>query len=192
MKLSLVTAATELPVSVAEMKDRSRISTSSEDALIAEMLEEATRAAEEYTWSRFISQTWDAYCDRFADLKNGLPYPPASSVTSVTYVDTDGDTQTVSTDTWELGEEMGIGVVRLKYDQSWPTDVRSHSDAVIVRLICGYGAASAVPQGIKAAIILHAGAAYECREQFDSPRAFCNLLGPYSYRSFRPPFWGNA
>jgi len=192
MKLSLVTDATEELVSAAEVKDRSRISTSSEDALIAEMITEATHAAEAYTWSKFVSRTYDAYYDTFADLRHGLPFPPLSSVTSVSYIDTDGDTQTVSTDIWEAGEELGVGLIRLKVDQYWPTDVRSHPDSVIVRFVCGYGTAADVPRRIKSAVILHVGLAYACREYFEVPPAFRALLGPYSYRTCMPPFWSAA
>lgn len=192
MKLTVTTAAAEEPVTVAEMKSRSRITTSSEDPLIAEMLVDARQAAENATWSRFVSETLDAYYDTFAQLRNCLPFPPYSSVTSVKYVDTDGDTQTVAETVWEAGEELGVGVVRLKYEQQWPTDVRSHPDSVIVRCVCGYGDAADVPQSIRSAIILHAANAYECRENAEVPAAFRRLLGPYSYSSFRPPFWGDA
>ena len=192
MDLKLVTDPTSIaePVGVPEFKSASRITTSSEDAYIATLLTAALEEAEPYTWSAFCERTCDAYYDDFAQLQHLLPYPPLSSVTSVSYIDTDGETQTVSTDVWESAKKLGVGLVRLKHDQSWPTDVQSHADVVIVRFVCGYGAASAVPQDIKQAIIVHAQAVYFHRDEHVVPPAFYRKLSKHSYRSFKPPFWG--
>lgn len=194
MKLELTTAATEEPVDPGELTMRARISTSSEGSMLTDMLAEARDAAELHTGSRFITQTWTAYYDRFADLVHGLPFAPVVSITSLTYVDTDGDTQTVASSVYELGPKYGIGRVRLKYDQVWPTDVRLHEDVVIVKAVYGYGAKAAVPLPIKAAIIVHAANAYAHRDEGDAttPKAFCNLLARHNYTSYRPKFWKAA
>lgn len=189
MKLELDTAATVEPITPDDVKARSRITTSSEDALLAELIIEARQAAENVAWSRFITQTWDAYYDNFAQLSRRLPYPPLSSVSSVKYTDTDGVLQTVSTDIWEVGDELGVGIVRLKVDQQWPVDVRSHPDSVVVQFVCGYGDPSDVPLSIKAAIVLHVLAAYYHRDEMEIPKAFRQFLAPYSFQSYRPPFW---
>ena len=194
MKLEVDTAATEEPVTPAEVKARSRITTSSEDGLLSDMIVAARQAAESATWSRFITQTHDAYYDNFAQLSRRLPYPPLASVSSVKYIDTDGTLQTVSTDTWEVGREVDIGIVRLKVDQSWPTDVRSHPDSVVVQFVCGYGGAADVPLSIKKAIVMYVQADYFHRDEMDVPKGFYRELelGGCSYRSFNPPFWGDA
>ena len=189
MKLELTTAATEEPVDPGELTMRARINTSSEGSMLTEMLAEALDAAELHTGSRFITQTWTAYYDRFADLVHGLPFGPVSSITSLTYIDNDGDTQTVATSVYELGSQYGVGRVRLKFDQSWPTDVRLHEDVVIVKAVYGYGAKAAVPLSIKAAIILHAANAYDQRGEAVVPKAFYNLLARYNYSSYLPAFW---
>lgn len=192
MKLELFAAAGEEPVDVGELTMRARISTDSEGSMLTDMLAEALDAAELCTGSRFITQTWDAYYDRFADLVHGLPYSPAASITSLTYIDTDGDTQTVATSVYELAETYGVGVVRLKYEQVWPTDAQLHEDTVIVRYVCGYGDKAAVPLPIKAAIILHAANAYDQRGEAVVPKAFYNLLARYNYSSYLPAFWKAA
>lgn len=191
MKLDPVTAATEEPVTPAEVKAKTGITTSALDAIFADWIVEARQAAEAETWSVFCTQTHKAYYDNFAQLSRRLPYPPLSSVTSVKYTDTDGTLQTVSTDVWEVGDVLGIGIVRLKVDQQWPADVRSHPDSVVVEFVCGYGGASAVPQPIKEAIVLHVQAVHFKRDEMNSLRAFYNRLQPCSYRSFIPPFWGD-
>lgn len=193
MKLELFAAAGEEPVDVGELTMRARISTSSEGSMLTDMLTEALDAAELHTSSRFITQTWTAYYNRFADLVHGLPFAPVVSITSLTYVDSDGDTQTVATSVYELAEEYGgRGLVRLKYNQVWPTDARLHEDVVIVKAVYGYGGKAAVPLPIKAAIILHAANAYDQRGEAVVPKAFYNLLARYNYSSYLPAFWKAA
>jgi uncharacterized phiE125 gp8 family phage protein len=172
------------------MKVFARIDDSEEDSTLAKLLAAARALAEERTWSRFITQTHDAYYDNFAQLENLLPYPPLASVTSVTYVDVDGDTQTVSESIWEPGESIGVGMVRLEYGQTWPTDVRDHPDSVIVRFVCGYGEKSDVPEKIRQAIIVYATHLCDGRDESAEPAAFMGLLSEYSFRSFVPHYWG--
>jgi len=146
------------------------------------LIEAAEAAAEEYCGSKFVTQTWDQYFDRFA-AQLVLAFPPDGTVESVKYVDGDGDEQTLSTDVWEQGEVNGIGVVRLKHNQSWPSDIRNHPDSVIVRFTCGYGSANQVPRPIRQAIEIHAAHNFEYREgEKNVPLAFFRLLGPYVFR----------
>ena len=101
---------------------------------------------------RLINQTWTQFFDRFTDPLE-LRWPPLNSITSVKYTDTDGDQQTVSTDVYEAGENFGVGIVRRKFEQEWPTDVRLHPDSIEVAFVAGYGTAgSDVPSGIRHAI----------------------------------------
>ncbi len=93
-----------------------------------------------------------------------LHWAPASSITTVQYVDSDGDTQTLADSVYELGTKNGMGVLRLKYGQTWPT-TRSHEDVVIVTYKAGYGGEPAdVPQAIKDWIMTRAAWRYESRE----------------------------
>ena len=181
-KIVLQTGPAAVPVSAEDVRNHSRIDSHDEDDQLAALTAAAQTAAEEYTWSKFITQTWDQYFDSFTNILE-LRFPPAGTVAHVHYIDTDGVEQTLSTDVWEQGEVDGIGVVRRKFNQSWPTDVRSHPDSVIVRFSCGYGDADDVPQPIKQAIEIHAAHYYEFREGEENlPSAFKHLLGPFTYR----------
>lgn len=182
MKLELITAPTEDAVHIPDFLDHARFSDRHEDPQIKRLLQAAQKEAEEYLWQKLITQTWDEYFDAFANpLK--LSYPPLSSVTSVKYVDTDGVTQTLATSVWEAGDEDGIGTVRLAYNQSWPS-VRGHEDTVIVRFVCGYGGREDVPEQIRQAIRIHALHYFRHREGEPTPKAFYDLLRPYSARRF--------
>ena len=188
VKLSLVTAPTTRLVTAEELTVHSRIDIAEEDDYVEKLIDAAEAEAEEYTARKFLTQTWDQYCDGFTD-PLVLHFPPLSSVTSVTYIDADGDTQTLSTDVYETGSQLGSGVVRRKYDDNnvlrdWPTDVRTHEDVVIVRFVCGYGDPEDVDERIKQAIRLHATHYFRYREGQKMTDSWENLLSPFRVRGF--------
>lgn len=177
MKITLTTAPTDDAVGLQEMQDHSRVRTHDEDAVLQRLLKGAQRSAEGFLRRKLITQTWTQYFDGFDDPLE-LRFPPLSSVTSVTYLDTDGDEQTLATTVWEASEENGIGVVRRKYDQVWES-TRSHRDVVWVLFVCGYGDPEDVPEPIKSAIRIHAAHFFRNREGGEVPSAFFNLLRPF-------------
>ncbi len=183
-KLVLVTAPTILPVTPQNVIEHSRIGTHQEDQLLRTLIAEAQNAVEEITWRKLITQTWDEFFDAWENPLR-LQHSPVQSITSITYLDGDGATQTLSTDIYELGDDNGLGVVRKKYDQQWPT-IRSHEDVITVRHVCGYGAsADDVPVSFKSAIRLHAAHNYIHREgEMPLPEAFDDLLSIESARRY--------
>ena len=184
-KLVINTAAVEEPVTVAELMTHARIDSMDEAELLGQLLRDAREAAEGFCWAKFLQQTWDEYFDSFAS-PLVLTHQPVSSLTHVKYTDTGGTEQTLGTSVYELGEVNGKGVVRLKYDQTWPSGVRGHPDVVVVRYLCGYGdERHEVPHNVRAAIKIHAAHCYEFRElEKPIPDAFYRLLRPYSFREF--------
>ena len=56
------------------------------------------------------------------------------------------------------------GRVYLKWDKSWPSASLQVVNPIVVRFVAGYGAASAVPEPIRQAILLAIGSLYENRE----------------------------
>lgn len=187
VKVSINTAPVLRPVTVAEFKEWARIDHTDDDAtLIPRLLDEAIEAAEVFLWRKLITQTWDEYFDDFADpLK--LRYSPASSITSVTYYDSNQTLQTLATTVYELGELYNRSVVRRKYNQDWPTPL-DHEDMVIVRYVVGYGTTGAsVPAPIRDAICVHATWGYD-RQRGDIPLPFPSdfrdKLRPYSLRGW--------
>ena len=184
-KITLVTAPADRLITAADLRAHSRIDDSGEDEYLEQLIDSAVAVAQACTWRRFVTQTWDQSFDGFAN-PLCLRYPPLVSVTSVTYIDIAGDTQTLSTDIYEVGQVDGLDVVRLKNDQSWPT-TQAHADVVTVRTVVGYGDPADVPQDIKHAVRLHAASFYEHREgvilfgsaQSSIPESFYSLLFPY-------------
>lgn len=119
-----------------------------------------------YKVDGFPGQTWwsDPPCWHCGN-EILLPYPPLASVTSATYVDGTGATQTLNASTeYEVDTGSNPGRVRLRYGQSWPNTL-CHPQSVTITYVAGYGASDAdVPEAIKAAIRLLAAHLYENRE----------------------------
>lgn len=178
--ITLVTAADDRVITPSDLRTHSRIDDTAEDSYLEQLIDSATQAAESYTWRRFVTQTWDqsfnAFCDPLV-----LRYPPLVSVTSVTYIDGAGDTQTLSTDVYETGRVNGLDVVRRKYSQVWPT-TQAHADVVTVRMVVGYGDPDDVPEKIKDAVRVHADHHFKTRGGQVMPDGFYSLLYPFQVR----------
>lgn len=181
-KITLITAPANRLITAGDLRSQCRIDDTGEDESLEKLIDSAVDAAEKHTWRRFVTQTWDQYFDGFCN-PLVLRYPPMASVTSVTYIDIAGDTQTLSTDIYEVGQVDGIDVVRLKDDQSWPS-TQGHADVVIVRQVVGYGDPEDVPEEIKQAVRVHAAHHYWNREGQVMPGGFKSLLGPYQVQAY--------
>lgn len=151
----------------------------------------ARQWVESYTHRACITQIWDLKLDQFpeSDDRIILPKAPLSSVTSITYTDTAGVSQTWSASLYTViapsGPECAPGHIEPAYNEYYPS-TRSIPDAVTVRFTAGYGAASAVPAGIKSAMKLMIGHWYANREAVnignstsELPLAVASLLWPF-------------
>jgi len=174
--------ATE-PITTAEAKLHLRVDHSIDDALIDSMTAAAREWAEAATGRKCVTQTWLLKLDAFPS-EIRPPFPPLSSVTSIGYIDTAGVTQTLSASSYSVDTDSEPGRIVPAYGESWPS-TRGMSNAVTVTYVCGYGAASAVPDSIKAAIKLLLGNIYEHREDVvpvqmsNLPDGARHLLSPY-------------
>jgi uncharacterized phiE125 gp8 family phage protein len=157
------------PVSIVETKSQCRIDESEDDGLLAGYLLAARQHVEIYTGRALIQRTFDLKLDFCWPRCSGmleilLPKPPKVSVTSISYLDTDGATQVLSGSLYQLTERYGSGLIVPAYGQSWPS-VRWQHDAITVRYVAGYGAtASDVPEPIRQSIMLLAAHYYANRE----------------------------
>ena len=150
---ALVTAPTAEPVTVEEAKDHLRVTADSEDNYIRGLIKVARSRVETDTKRALVTQTWDEFFDGFPGTDTfELTLPPVASITSVTYLDGDGASQTLGTSVYELDGTQWPGAVRLKWDQDWPV-TRSIHKAVTVRFIAGE-AVTAVPESAKHAVKL--------------------------------------
>lgn len=125
----------------------------------------AREYGETFTHRAFITQTWDDKRRGFPSSGEAiwLPKPPLVSVTSVTYVDTNGATQTWSASLYTVDAPAGPkargGCLVPNYGESYPA-TRDQVNAVTIRFVAGYGAASTVPTLVKACLKEHVRASW--------------------------------
>lgn len=135
-----------------------------DDPLIARLITSARLLAEQELQRALITQTLDAVLDEFP---RNAPYeiklPPLSSVTSITYVDTDGATQTLDASQYVVDANSKPARIASAYGESWPS-TRTQNNAVTVRFVAGYGAAASVPACIKQWMLLAISTLYAQRE----------------------------
>ncbi len=191
MILTLQTAPTTEPITLTEAKSHCRVTSDDDDTLLTTLIKTARLHVEGITNRSLITQTWDLYLSSFCDTQIILPRAPLSSVTSVSYYDTGGALQVWDSSNYVVDTDSWQGRIYPVYNGNWPSDVRGYEKDIVIRFVAGYGAASAVPNPIKHAILLLIGELYENREMSiigtsvnSLPFTIKNLLSPYSIRVF--------
>lgn len=195
MPLRLISGPSETPVTLAEAKAHLRVEHTTDDTLITSLIAAVTAHLDgEAGWlgRALVTQTWELVLDDFPAEGAGeirLPLAPLQSVTSIKYDDAALTEQTVSPDDYRVD---AVSKVRPGWvvpgSSGWPS-VGDTINAVRVRFVCGYGAASAVPAAIKAAMLLIIGGLYENREAIGTVKVELNpaaqaLLAPYRVWAF--------
>ena len=162
MALQLVTPPTEFPVPLSRAKHHMRVDSCDQNDLILAYIGAATEWAQNYTRRQFVTATFDLFLDRFCPVIL-VPRSPLVSVTSVKYLDEGGTEQTVSATDYVVDSASAPGRVTLAEGASWP-GIQPVANAVRVRFVAGYGDQDAVPDGVRAAILLLTAHLYEYRE----------------------------
>jgi len=165
-------------VTATEVRDQLRMTDTLDDSDLIDMAAEAVLECEMRLGDRsLLNSSCIDYFDCFED-EMELHWSPASVITGVTYVDSNGTTQTLANTVYELGTKNGMGILRLKYDQTWPT-ARSHEDVIAVSYTAGYGSApSSVPINLKRWVKARAAWLFENRDGEEFPFRLDALLSP--------------
>jgi uncharacterized phiE125 gp8 family phage protein len=177
---STLTDPTLEPILPEELKEQLRIDYTDHDPELQHLITEARMWAEDNELGRvLVNRTVTEKFREFED-EMELRWPTVSSITSVTYIDTNGVSQTAGTSYYELGQRYGIGVCRLKYGQTWPS-TRDQEDAVTIVYVAGYGATRhSVPLAIRQAIKCYATYRYDGSIDEELLKTARRLLGPHS------------
>ena len=164
MSLVQTVAPSVEPVTTTDQKNWMRVDGSTEDTLIGNLSAASRAWFEMSTGRQCITATWVYKLSTFPVGDLVLPVSPLQSVTSITYVDTDGATQTWSNSEYTVDTASDIGRVRPNYDIDYPS-VRGYIGDVTVTFVAGYGDASSdVPDGALTAIKVLASNWFENRE----------------------------
>lgn len=176
MAEKLITAPTVEPVTRAEAKAQLEIESAVTDwdTLVDTKIKAARGLVERYLNRALVQQTWKLQLDRFpAEPVIHIPRPPLQSVTSISYVDTDGTTQTLASSKYTVDLLSEPGRVEIKHasGEEWP-DTLDQIGAVTITYVCGYDVTNSspisytanIPQDIKDAILIAVTDLYENRE----------------------------
>jgi uncharacterized phiE125 gp8 family phage protein len=166
------------PLTRAVLKEHLGVTHTRHDDMIDQLQLAATLFCEQWHNRIYVTREVVEVFDRFPAVfrpRRG----PLVSVTSIGYVDTDGNDQTVNSSVYDVDTTTEPGRIARAYGQSWPTP-RSQIAAVTLTYDAGYGQAADVPDTVKAAIKLMVAYLYEHREASgtDLPGPVRNLLGP--------------
>jgi uncharacterized phiE125 gp8 family phage protein len=183
MALSIVTEPGDEPVDLDTVKAHLRVDVDDENTLIVQLITAARQYAEAFTRRPLMPQTWDLKLDEFPYGCIVLPKPPVTAISSVSYVDQNGDTQTWSSSLYQTDLPAGPAAMPARiepiFGTAYPT-AREVFNAVTVRFVCGYADAETVPAAIKAAMLLLIGDWYANRENFGTGSAAAHaLMQPY-------------
>ena len=159
---TLITAATNTPVSIAECKADLRIDSASENDLIESYILGASKLCSEIVGRQLISETWKYSLECSAN-EITLPFTPVSSLTTIQYFDSDNASQTLDVDDFFIYNFDTETVIEPVLNFSWPS-LFSRRDALNITFVAGFGATGAdVPETIKRAIRLTVAHWYEHR-----------------------------
>lgn len=188
MPLYLITAPTSEPVTLQEVKEHARVEIGDDNAYLEGLITKARVYAEGKTHRQFITATWRQTLDCFPE-RIDLPRPPLATVTSITYVDSNGATQTLDASQYQTVLDPEGGYIVSAYGTSWPA-TRGQPEAVTVNFTAGSTVALA-PAQAKHAIAMLVSHWYEVREPAivgtivaEAPWAVEQLLNQICVRSF--------
>lgn len=146
------------------------------DPELSRMITAARLQAETRLRRYLVTQTVDMYLDSFPYWE--IELPPLQSVSAITYVDTDGVTQTLAADQYQVDAVSMPARITPAYGLAWPSS-RAQANAIKIRFVAGYGDASSVPACVKQWMLLRIKHWLENR----SPINIGNIINefPHSY-----------
>jgi uncharacterized phiE125 gp8 family phage protein len=172
MPLTLVRTSdpSKEPLTLIEAKSHLRVDTSDNDVLISDLIKTAREHVEETTGRALITQTWELSLDDFPWstwfespwepwIRHGekpilLPRSPLQSVSSISYVDTDGATQTLAASKYRVDTKSEPARITEAEGEIWPSTDRV-TNSVTVTYVAGYGDnATDIPAPIRQAMKL--------------------------------------
>ena len=165
--MTVATAPIAEPVSLDEAKAQCAIDSEDFDDQLELLIQAAREMVEADTDLRLMPQTIALRLDEFPR-EIVIPVAPVSAISSITYIDAAGATQTLSTSVYRSDIYSQPARIALGASQSWPT-TDTRPNAVTVTIAAGYANAAAVPAVAKQAILLLVADWWKNRETMPMP-----------------------
>lgn len=139
MAARVITPPAAEPVTLAEARSHTAQNTTDNDDNLIALIVSARERAEVETGRAIPAQTFEELFDCFPSGSRPivLSKSPLFAVSSIAYVDANGDSQTLSSALYAASTSREPGSVAPVYGQVWPT-ARDQPDAVTVRYVAGW------------------------------------------------------
>lgn len=188
IRWSTTAGPTVEPITLADVRSHRRLDSddTTQDVLIALLIQMAREYAESFTGLGFISQQRRMTLDGFPGIilplapfagvaawlptpqpspEIGVQYGPLMSVDSITYLDAVGTLQTLAPTVYTVDKSGIFPRISLAYGQQWP-DTLPQIGSVAINVTLGFGTTAAqVPAGIRHWLLMRVGTAFENREE---------------------------
>ena len=141
--LTLITAPASEPLDLDTAKLFLRVGHDDEDELVESLITRARERVEELSGLALLTQTWEEAFEAFPCATSENPWggfilrkPPLQSVTSITYIDTNGASQVLAGTEYTVNTRAFPGQIVPAYGKSWP-GTRDVPNAVVVKFVAG-------------------------------------------------------
>lgn len=181
MNLTRTSDASAETLSLVEVRSQLKILGSDDDDSFRMFIAGIRKQTETYLAQTLVDSTWELKIDEFQE-QMVLPMKPIQSISSIVYVDDDGDTQTLSADQYQFDKQ---GRLMPAYDKDWP-DTREQYDAVTITYVAGNEDPGQVDDDIKLAMLMWIGSCDINREDVvvgptisEIPNSAKTILAPH-------------
>lgn len=138
----LTTEPTSEPIQTSDIKSQANITTSDDDSYIASSLIPAARKyCEDYIGRALYDQSWTLYLDHW-QTEIMLGRHPVLDVTSIKYIDTNNNQQTLASSKYRVDTKWGR--ITEAYNETWPS-VNDVTNAIEIEYRAGYVDTAASP-----------------------------------------------
>lgn len=184
MTLILTAGPAEEPVTLAEARGFLRLDGTEEDALATALLTAARALLEAETRRAFVTQSWRLVLDRWPAREIRLPLAPITRIDGMTVVTAAGE---VAIDAALYDSDLGHEPPRLVVKRGMRPAMPAREVAgIAVDFTAGYGAAAAVPEPLRQAILMLVAHWFETRSPVsfgvgtvEIPLTVAALIAPY-------------
>ena len=153
---TVITPAVKQPVELVDATRQLRVDFTTDDVLITELIQTATKIVERFLRGYLIDTIVEYTLDRFPD-QDYMRLPsatPLDSIISLTYTDSDNTATVWAASNYFAATKFEPGRLYRAYNVQWPSVTLKPAEAIVVRYKVGYGEnPSDVPQDIRHAIL---------------------------------------